>query len=292
MDKNSTVLIVDDSPSNIQVLAECLKEKYHIKVATSGKQCLELSNVEQGPDLILLDIEMPGMNGYEVCQHLKASVSTESIPVIFVTGKDADQEEEKGLRLGAVDYITKPIRPAIVAARVEAHVTLKLQRDQLAKMAMHDQLTGLYNRHYLLETANHKVARALRHQYPLSLIMIDVDHFKQVNDIHGHPVGDVVLQAVAKSINKLNRSEDIVARFGGEELVVLLDQANVSMAENKAQKIRKMIEALKPSDISVTVSIGVAELHPGKDSFADLLKRADVAVYHAKEQGRNCVVVE
>ncbi len=290
MQEKPIVLIVDDEPVNIQVLAACLKDTYQIKVSTSGKQCLELAQHSSAPDLILLDIDMPEMSGYEVCTILKSNSATKSIPVIFVTAKNEIHEEEKGLEMGAVDYITKPISPAIVAARVKTHITLKLQHDKLQNMAMHDQLTGLYNRYFLLEDASNKVSKSKRHNYALSVLMMDIDHFKTINDKHGHATGDDVLKAVAVCISKEKRKEDVLARFGGEEFVLLLDHCNITEAQVKAEKLRKAIEELQPSDLSITVSIGVAQLSSSENSFAEPLKRADDALYKAKEGGRNRVV--
>ena len=289
MTNKATILIVDDTPSNVQILAAILKDKYHIKVATSGKDCLKIATSDPRPDLILLDIEMPDMNGYEVCSKLKES-SGKHIPIFFVTGKDNDSDEEKGFNLGAVDYITKPISPAIVRARVNTHIELKLQRDALERMAMHDQLTGIYNRHYLIEAAQQKIARASRHKHPISLLMLDVDHFKAINDTYGHSKGDEVLKEMSKVLKAQNRAEDIVARFGGEEFVILLDQCDAVAAADKSEKLRQVLEQLTPGGIKITVSIGVAELKPGEECFDDVLKRADLAVYQAKDQGRNCVV--
>ena len=289
MTNKATILIVDDTPSNVQILAAILKDKYHIKVATSGKDCLKIATSDPRPDLILLDIEMPDMNGYEVCSKLKES-SGKHIPIFFVTGKDNDSDEEKGFNLGAVDYITKPISPAIVRARVNTHIELKLQRDALERMAMHDQLTGIYNRHYLIEAAQQKIARASRHKHPISLLMLDVDHFKAINDSYGHSKGDEVLKEMSKVLKAQNRAEDIVARFGGEEFVILLDQCDAVAAADKSEKLRQVLEQLTPGGIKITVSIGVAELKPGEECFDDVLKRADLAVYQAKDQGRNCVV--
>lgn len=289
--EKAVILIVDDMPANIQILASCLKKTYRLKVATSGGQCLELAEAEPLPDLILLDINMPVMNGYEVCEALKNNPKTESIPVIFVTGNDDQRDEEHGLEIGAVDYITKPVLPAIVLARVNTHITLKSQRDKLIKMALHDQLTDLYNRYYLFETANHMVSRAVRHQHDMCLLMVDIDHFKVINDTHGHPVGDIVLQAVGQLLKQESRSEDTPARFGGEEFVIVLEHCNLQDAEIKANHLLKEIEALKPSGIHVTASMGLAQLDLGKETFSDLLNRADIAVYQAKEQGRNRVVI-
>lgn len=290
MKEKPVVLIVDDAASNIQVLAACLKGEYRLKIATSGEACLNQAVMEPQPDLILLDIIMPNMDGYEVCRRLKDDPATQPIPIIFVTGRESDEDEEMGLKLGAVDYITKPVRPAIVAARAKTHVTMKQQRDALKKLALQDQLTGLYNRHYLVEMAHHKVSRALRHHEPLSVMMMDIDHFKAVNDNHGHPAGDAILIAVAKQINALCRSDDVVARYGGEEFVVLLDQCDHITAQQKADKIRAALEVLNPCDIAITMSIGVAQLQAHDVDFDGCLKRADLALYQAKEQGRNRVI--
>ncbi|MDC9729819.1 MAG: diguanylate cyclase [Methyloprofundus sp.] len=292
MEDKPCVLVVDDVPANIQILANCLKDHYQIKVATSGELCLKLADFETKPDLILLDIEMPGMDGFETCQHLKSNKNTAGIPVIFVTAKDSTEDEEKGLLLGAVDYITKPIRPSIVSARVKTQITLKKQYDQLQILAMRDQLTGLYNRHYLLEVANAKVLHSKRHAKDLSLMMIDIDHFKTINDTYGHAEGDAILQKFSAVIMQMYRGEDVVARLGGEEFVVLLDECNLTSAQMRAEKLCKIVEALKPSNIMVTVSIGVSQLSTAEsDDFTQLLKRADFAVYQAKKLGRNRVEI-
>ncbi|WP_042145473.1 MULTISPECIES: diguanylate cyclase [unclassified Pseudoalteromonas] len=289
MNNKPLILIVDDSPTNIQLLAACLKNDYRLKIATSGEQCLQLISDNIEPDLILLDVEMPGLSGYQVCAKLKVKDSTASIPIIFVTGRQGDEDETKGLRLGAVDYITKPIRPAIVVARVNTHITLKLQHDKLISIAMHDQLTGLYNRHYLLEVATQKVSEALRHKYPLCVLMIDIDHFKSINDTYGHHCGDLILKAVATELSIGNREEDITARFGGEEFVVIFDHCHFVDAQKKANAILKLIEELKPEGLTVTVSIGLAKLIKSDEHFSNLLKRADLALYEAKGKGRNRV---
>jgi len=282
----STVLIVDDSPSNIRVMAAVLQERYRVKTATSGQQCLEMA-IRHKPDLILLDIEMPGLSGYEVCRELKDMSETQDIPVIFVTGRDNIEDEEMGLRIGAVDYITKPIRPVILSARVDTHVTLKQQQDRLLKMAMHDQLTGLYNRHYMLDIVDQKIARARRHHTPLSTLIVDLDHFKKINDTYGHIVGDQILEQVGEFLNKQCRTEDTVTRFGGEEFLILMEPCSLNQAHYKAEVMRHQISELMPSGIPVTVSIGVAELSENDTVFNDMLKRADDALYRAKALGRN-----
>ena len=183
------------------------------------------------------------------------------------------------------------MNPAIVLARVNTHITLKQQRDELEKMALYDQLTGLYNRYYLLDESDRKVALAKRHKYDVSLLLMDIDHFKTINDEHGHPAGDAVLQSMATLLKELSRTEDITARFGGEEFVVVLDHCDASNAKAKAEIIRQKVEASKPEGIDITVSIGVAQLNVDGESFSDLLKRTDIAMYLAKEQGCNRVVL-
>ena len=306
MQEKPVVLIVDDAPQNIQTLAQCLKDDYRLKIATDGARCLQLAQADPVPDLVLLDVNMPGMSGYEVLERFTGSPTLSTIPVIFVTAMDDDADEEKGLKLGAVDYVIKPVRPAIVRARVQTHVTLKQQKDQLKKMAMCDQLTGLYNRHFLISSARQKIAFCKRHRVPLSVMLLDINHFKGINDQHGHAKGDEVLQAVSETISECCREEDLLgrpaqeeeldagheaARYGGEEFVVMMSPCGLASAEQKAEQLRATIEAAMPSGITTTVSIGVAELKED-ESFEALLNRADEALYRAKEAGRNRVMVD
>jgi diguanylate cyclase (GGDEF)-like protein len=290
MKSDAIALIVDDSATNIQIIAACLKQHYRLKVATSGEQCLLLAEKTPQPDIILLDIEMPGMDGYETCKALKNNPKTQHIPVIFVTGKIGDSEEEKGLSLGAVDYITKPINPPITLARVKTHIMLKKQRDTLEKLALHDQLTGLYNRHYLFDVAEKKMANIIRHGGTISLLAIDIDHFKQINDQYGHQLGDKVLVKVAELLNTNNRTEDITARIGGEEFVILLEHCKAKEAFAIANQIKQAIELARPFDINVTVSIGVSD-STSHTEFSTVLKAADDALYQAKNLGRNRVEI-
>jgi len=290
MDTKPIVMIVDDAPSNIQLLAGLLKDSYQIKVATGGLRCLELAQAEPQPDLILLDIQMPDLDGYAVCQRLKSLESTQRIPVIFVTGKDQVADEEKGLNIGAVDYITKPYSPAIVEARIATHITLKKQSDELRRLAMHDQLTGLYNRHFLINVAGKRISQAHRHKQALCLMMIDVDHFKAVNDEHGHSVGDAVLRDIASLFMQQSRTEDVVARFGGEEFVFLLDACDLDAGAKKAEYLRQSLESKPLQGLSITASFGFAQLAED-EAFTGLLNRADEAVYKAKSNGRNRVEV-
>jgi diguanylate cyclase (GGDEF)-like protein len=290
MNVKNTILIVDDSPANIQSLAGVLKEDYKLKVANSGARALEILDEDETIDLILLDVIMPKMDGYIVLKKLKENSKTATIPVIFVTGNDSVEDEEKGLEAGVVDYITKPIRPAIVKARVKIHMTIKTQRDTLQYNAMHDMLTGLYNRHHLDAEGARKFAKALRHGSDFSVIMADIDHFKNINDTHGHITGDIVLKAIADVFSKSNRIEDFVARFGGEEFVILLEDCDANDAKEKAESFRKRVEALHPAGIKVTSSFGLTNISPMYTSLEEMLKDADTALYKAKESGRNKVI--
>jgi diguanylate cyclase (GGDEF)-like protein len=291
MGDKAVILIVDDVVTNVQALALLLKDTYSIKVATNGPRALELAGQDPVPDLILLDVSMPDMDGYDVLKLLRENSDTAEIPIIFVTGKDGVEDEEYGLVLGAVDYITKPIRPSIVKARVNTHITLKRQHDLLMTMATHDQLTGLYNRHYLSDVLSKKVAQVKRHKQSLSVIIVDIDHFKNVNDTFGHLMGDIILKAVGTTINESARKEDVAARFGGEEFIMVLENCTAQDAVIKAESLRSKIEALSPEGITVTASFGVAQLDEETQRYEDLLNNADAALYCAKEEGRNRVVV-
>ncbi|WP_298943804.1 diguanylate cyclase [uncultured Psychromonas sp.] len=291
MPKNQLVLIVDDSPTTLNILTSCLEKSHKVKVATSGVECLEMSEQLPQPDLILLDVTMPDMDGYEVCELLKSNPLTASIPIIFVTGLEAEKDEERGFLIGAVDYITKPFSQVIVRARVNTHLTIKLQQDKLNKMAFYDQLTGLYNRHHLMDTADQKVITAKNNGSSLWVLMIDIDHFKMVNDNYGHAIGDQVLQKVANTLQLESSNMDLIARSGGEEFIILFDSCEGEEAVNKSVGLLDAIESLKPNDINITISIGMAKLEAADKDFDGLLKRADDALYEAKNNGRNRIEI-
>lgn len=292
------ILIVDDTPTNIQVLAVALRADYRVKVATSGKAALAIANHPNSrPDLILLDVMMPEMDGYEVCRRLKQEPATKSIPVIFVTAKSDVTDEEHGLRLGAMDYIVKPFHLAIVRARVQNHINLKIKSDMLESLALVDGLTGIPNRRRFDEALEHEWRRAQRNGTPLSLIMADIDHFKAYNDNYGHGAGDQCLKAAAKALaNALERPSDILARYGGEEFAAVLPDTNANGAHLLAERLRANVAALTlPHGFSsvedhVTISVGYASLEPIPDqSPLELLQLADKRLYQAKEEGRNRV---
>ena len=291
-------LRVDDIAANIKILSAILKHEYDILVATNGSDALEIALVEQ-PDVILLDVMMPDMDGYEVCSRLKADPRTHDIPVIFISAMNEVEDEARGLEVGGLDYITKPINPAIVKARVRIHLELKRQRDILQRISMIDGLTGIANRRRFDEALEREWRRCHRSDSPLSLILVDVDFFKNYNDHYGHLAGDECLKKVAAAMADQNRrAADIVARFGGEEFACLLPDTGADAAHAMAVRLGEAVAALAiphaRSDAAghVTISLGVATLIPGEgDVASSLIDQADRGLYHAKQNGRNRVAV-
>ena len=294
--KRYKLLVVDDQPINIQALYQTFSTDYDVCMATHGEQALKVC-AEQQPDLILLDIEMPGMNGFEVCHRLKANPATKNVPVIFVTARVDEASETHGLAVGAVDFIYKPINPNIVRARVKTHITLKAQADLLRDWVYIDGLTNVNNRRYFDERLSSEWSRAVRNSTDLSLILMDVDFFKPYNDLYGHQAGDDCLRKVAAAIkNAMKRPSDLVARYGGEEFACLLSDTNVQGALCVAKAITQAIIALNITHAGstivpmVTLSIGVCVKPPGYQGEPEmLLRKTDLLLYNAKESGRNCV---
>lgn len=293
-----TILIVDDEPLNIKVLSQALSPWYRVKAATNGRDAINISSSEDPPDLILLDISMPDMDGYQVCQELKSSHETKDIPIIFLTGKNSTEDEAKGLELGAADYIAKPFSLPIVMARIRNQILLKIKTDMLEKLVSVDSLTEVANRRRFDELLTEELGRSIRSNGFLSVIMIDVDFFKNLNDNYGHAAGDVCLKQVAQSLkNTVRRSADSIARYGGEEFVAILPDITHDDALAVAEKLRENVARLEirnPTQANknnvVTVSLGVATVQPLKGFNEDaILKLADKALYEAKQSGRNRV---
>ena len=292
--------MIDDQIDNIEVLDSILADDYRVLFATNATDALRLSQ-EQRPDLILLDVVMPDMDGYELCTRLRQNPATRDIPVIFVTARDQDDDEAIGLRRGAVDYLTKPLNPVIVRLRVKSHLELKRYRDYLAEQSKTDGLTGIANRRRFDEYLESQWQYAIRTGTPLSLIMIDVDHFKAYNDLYGHVAGDDCLKTIAQALaDALPRRTDLVARYGGEEFACLLPAADHSGALLAAKRLHEQVAArqLQHAHSStgpfVTISVGVASLYPGRheNDAGILVELADRRLYHAKQTGRNRVVGE
>jgi len=287
------LLVVDDQPINIQVMHQIFASQYQVFMATSGQQALDFCH-KTPPDLVLLDVVMPGMDGFEVCQALKADPTTSDIPVIFVTAHTDAAQETRGLDVGAVDFISKPVNPAVVRARVKTQLTLKLQSDLMRKLVFLDGLTGVFNRRYFDQQLAVETARSQRSRSPLALIMLDVDFFKRYNDHYGHQAGDDCLRDIAATLKEsLRRPADLVARYGGEEFACILpdtayDDALLIAADlEKNVRLRNIPHAASQVSDVVTISLGVAG-QPGNvtSDAAVLLALADAQLYCAKNAGR------
>ena len=293
------ILMVDDNAFNIKALNLVLSEEYQVFFAASGQSALEIATRTQ-PDLILLDIQMPGMDGFEVCRALKADPLLCDIPVIFLTAMTEETDEAIGLGLGAVDYLNKPIKPALVKLRVRNHLELKSQRDRLSRLTLIDGLTELANRRAFDERLEQEWRRALRTESLLSLIMIDIDFFKGYNDTYGHLAGDDCLRYVAHTLaTSLKRAGDFVARYGGEEFVAILPGLNAKGVRAVAETMRESVAQLRIPHRSsavapyVTISSGAVSLMPTAGaSSRSMVAACDQQLYLAKSHGRNRVSSE
>jgi len=291
------ILIVDDASTNIEILNEVLGAEYDSLFAMDGATALQLA-VDLVPDLILLDVVMPGLDGHEVCRRLKADPRTKGIPVIFISGLSEESDEAKGLEIGAIDYITKPFSPPIVRARVRNHLQLKRYQDMLERLLVLDGLTGIANRRRFDEALEQEWLRARRQGTTLSLIIIDVDCFKLYNDNYGHAAGDECLKQVARVLAEgVRRPSDLAARYGGEEFVVIMPETDAAGAIVIAETLRRSVLALgmphafsNAADV-VSVSVGGATVVPARYVLGpeELVKLADARLYEAKNAGRNRV---
>ena len=290
--KNS-LLIVDDDNFNLRVLSNILQPQYNVFTASGGAEAVELAE-ELLPDLILLDIMMPDMDGYQVVKALKKNDITARIPVIFITGLSEDDSEKEGLELGAVDYINKPFNDEIVKLRVNQQIKIVNQMRTIEQLSLMDHQTGLPNKRNFDERLIIEWRRAGRNNTPISLLVIDIDHFKDYNDKHGHQQGDAALRAVAQILSEsLNRASDFAARWGGEEFVVLLpdtdNEGNLLIGELIRQRVES--EDIFRSDgvlTKLTVSVGANTYTPKSNCSPDeFIRQADEALYAAKNSGRN-----
>jgi diguanylate cyclase (GGDEF)-like protein len=295
-DMRGSILIVDDEKYNLALLNRILAPDYTIFAAKSGKEALERVS-ENLPDLILLDILMPEMDGFEVCKELKDNPEAQHIPVIFITGLDSENDEEKGFNLGAVDYITKPLKEAIIRVRIRNHMRLVQQMHIIEHLGLIDPLTNIANRRSFDAHLEREWRNAVRKQSSLSLLMLDVDKFKAYNDTYGHPQGDILLKSLAGHIQAAaRRPRDLAARIGGEEFVVLCPDTNHDGALDIAEHLRCAVEdstvpTIDDTPTSTTISIGVASLIPTEtDRSPNFVELADKRLYAAKADGRNRVV--
>lgn len=293
--KKPTILVVDDMTTTLLLLHDLLKDTYEVKIAKSGTKALEILESPNDIDLILLDIEMPDINGYDVCKRIKNNETIKNIPIIFITGRTSQEDEEYGLNLGAIDYITKPFNKAIVKLRIKNYLNLKIKNDMLEKLSMYDGLTNIRNRRFFDETFEKTFNEIKRDKKSLAVLMIDIDFFKPYNDNYGHGQGDETLRKVAKALEKtIKRASDFVARYGGEEFVILLKDINKDGVEAVANNLLNAVRELKIThefskiENYVTISIGASFYNSNSDvTKLELLLKADETLYSVKNSGRN-----
>ncbi|WP_066351803.1 GGDEF domain-containing response regulator [Aliarcobacter skirrowii] len=302
-ENRATILIVDDMSTNLMMLSDILKDDYNIKISKTGEKAIELcKNLDI--DLVLLDIEMPLMNGYEVCKNLKNYEKTKNIPIIFVSAKNSEEDEEYGLNLGAIDYISKPFSKVIIKARVKNQIKLKQKTELLEKLSNYDGLTNIKNRRYFDDRLTQVYKDSKIKNTNLALMMIDIDFFKPYNDNYGHGKGDEALKIVAKTLensilNTLDRPNDLVARYGGEEFVVLLSNIDLKELEEISNRL---VKAIRDENIEhkfskvasyLTISLGAVLYKSSNDlSIASIMKSADEALYEVKQKSRDNFLIK
>ncbi|MDX4012332.1 diguanylate cyclase [Aliarcobacter skirrowii] len=302
-ENRATILIVDDMSTNLMMLSDILKDDYNIKISKTGEKAIELcKNLDI--DLVLLDIEMPLMNGYEVCKNLKNYEKTKNIPIIFVSAKNSEEDEEYGLNLGAIDYISKPFSKVIIKARVKNQIKLKQKTELLEKLSNYDGLTNIKNRRYFDDRLTQVYKDSKIKNTNLALMMIDIDFFKPYNDNYGHGKGDEALKIVAKTLensilNTLDRPNDLVARYGGEEFVVLLSNIDLKELEEISNRL---VKAIRDANIEhkfskvasyLTISLGAVLYKSSNDlSIASIMKSADEALYEVKQKSRDNFLIK
>lgn len=298
---NLRILIVDDDVGTIRILAQVVRDMADVTFATNGMEAVNMARVEL-PDLVLLDAEMEGMDGFATCAALHTLPGMQNVPILFITSHRGVDIELKALAAGAVDFINKPFHPHIVQARVRTHLTLKRRTDTLTRLATLDGLTGIANRRAFDQALAQELRRLGRGTVPLSLVLIDVDHFKRYNDFYGHQAGDDCLRAVAATLSgSVRRAGELAARYGGEEFAILLPGSDIGGALSLAEKARDAIarlgvsHAARPDGSHVTISAGAATLTAPQTADPDglsaaLIGAADQALYRAKAAGRNRVL--
>ncbi|AYE36288.1 diguanylate cyclase response regulator [Borrelia turcica IST7] len=292
-DEVQKLLLVDDTPTNLDLLIDILQDEYEIRVAINGLDALKQVKIDS-PDLILLDVLLPDISGYEVCKRLKGDPETRDIPIIFISSRDSTDAQLEGFNVGGVDYILKPFNARIIDARIKTHLELKRLRDYFKNLARIDGLTQIPNRRFFTDKFAKSWMKALEYKERVIVGMLDIDYFKKYNDNYGHTNGDECLKLIAKSLNKIALKYKIdVARYGGEEFILF--SVNKSL-EEMINIVSLIIEEIRNLEIVheynsvskfVTVSIGLAEQIPHDTNFTNIIKLADDKLYEAKVSGRN-----
>lgn len=291
------ILIVDDVRENVRFLSRILEAEGELIFALNGKEALDIAAAAR-PDLVLLDIELPGMDGFETLKRMKAIPGFETVPVIFATSRGDDYDEERGLAAGAVDYLVKPFRPAIVRMRARTHLLFRLQSESLKQanakleiLATTDPLTEVLNRRAFFQRVEIEHARIARYGGPAAILTLDIDHFKSINDRFGHAAGDQALIAFAARVLTQMRGVDLLGRIGGEEFAILAPNTSMVgasiLAERVIRAVREMTLSYDGHSIPLTVSAGVACLGRHGETFSAALERADAALYRSKSEGRD-----
>ncbi len=296
-------LIVDDVEDNITLLTfELEDDDFEVVPAHNGQECLDRARLSPQPDIILLDIHMPGLSGIETLEKLKDDEVTKDIPVIMVSANNSEESIIEAIDLGAHDFVNKPIEYPVLAARMRSALRLAQALNDLEKvnielntLATTDSLTGTYNRRHFFTLVSSEIAKMSRHDSHVSIMMIDIDHFKKINDTYGHAAGDMAIKAVVECMQTACREYDIIGRLGGEEFAICSPYADKAGATQLAERIRKSCEALaltfQEHTFSMTLSIGITELKQDED-FDSALHRADELLYDAKQNGRNRVITD
>lgn len=281
------ILVVDDVTTNLKCLGEILREKYALSMAKSGEQALSMAE-RIHPDLVLLDIKMPGMDGYETLEKLKSIPSCKDIPVIFLTADKENESEIKGFKLGASDFIRKPYEPEVMLSRIEHVMAQEAKNHEIALLAMKDSLTGAWNRTYLAD----EIEKSILNKETGSLLILDLDNFKGINDKYGHVVGDAAIIAFAETLQRFVHKDDIVSRIGGDEFAIYLRNGygEKLLGQRICGLIKEVEDELRiiKEDKSVSsVSIGISALPFDGKSFIELYNNADKALYYVKQNGKS-----
>lgn len=303
-----SILIVEDDRLQAEITKDYLsKQGYRVLIADDGKTAIKILN-SHNIDLVLLDVVLPDISGYDVCRWIKTNDSTRFVPVIMLTVKGSTKDKVEGLRIGADDYLPKPYNEVELNARIYASLRVKSLRDELLrknqqleevlekleKLAITDPLTGLYNRRYFESIIEKEFNKTIRYKTPTSCLIIDIDNFKNVNDEYGHRKGDEVLKEIAKLIKECLRKVDTIARWGGEEFVIVMPGTDSQKAYVAAERIRNIVENHRFSGIdkNITISIGISTIPSESiDSAEKFIDYADNALYEAKAKGRNLIII-